>query len=61
MELKPRLPLQSTKLNLVENAPALVATFGSVGQASPLQAAGVELNIHKVVPKSWLWRWQGEL
>lgn len=44
------LTIQSTRANLIEFAAPLVAAFGPVGRASPLQAASVDINVAKYLP-----------
>ena len=44
--------IQSTKQNLLEYAAALVAAFGPVGQAAPLQTAGHDFHIARLLPKA---------
>ncbi|CAE7244731.1 GIP [Symbiodinium sp. CCMP2592] len=45
------LTIQSTKVNLIEFAAPLVAAFGPVGTASPLQGAAVDIDVSKYLPR----------
>ena len=45
------LRIQSTRANLKEFAAPLIAAFGPVGKAAPLQNAAVDISIMKYLPK----------
>ena len=46
------LTVQSTRINLLEYAPILVAAFGAVGHAAPLQSTGLDINVMKYLPRA---------
>ena len=45
------LTIQSTKVNLIECAAPLLAAFGPVGTASPLQSATVDIDVSRYLPR----------